>query len=73
MVYEEELENALIYQDFITDNLCKKLGIIVNQFASKKYQFEVGESVSGIEIKNDKKMSETGNLYIETAERKPRR
>lgn len=64
----EELEEILIYQDFITIQLLKQLGWSLNQLASKKYNIDVGESMSGIEIKNDKRMSETGNLYIETEE-----
>ena len=64
----EQLEEILIYQDFITIQLHKQLGWSLNQLASKKYNIEIGESLSGIEIKNDKKMAETGNLYIEIAE-----
>lgn len=65
----EELEDILIYQDFITIQLLKQLGWSLNQLASKRYNIDVGESMAGIEVKNDKRMNETGNLYIETAER----
>lgn len=67
----EELEDTLIYQDFISLKLFHDLGWSVNQLASRKYNIEIGESIAGVEIKNDKKMSETGNLYIELAEKKP--
>lgn len=64
----QELEECLIYQDFITMQLYK-LGWSVNQLASRKYNIEVGESIAGIEIKNDKRMSDTGNIYVELAEK----
>ena len=63
-----ELEQGLIYQDFATDVLYKH-GICLNAYSSKKYNIEKGESVAGIEIKNDKNFRNTGNLYIELYER----
>ena len=58
------LEEAWKYQDFITEQLFK-IGISVNAYQSVDYQLEHGESASGIEIKNDKQMAKTGNVYIE--------
>lgn len=66
--YKPQLEEAAKYQDFITDELLK-LGIVLNQYSSREYQQKVGESASGIEIKYDKRMAETGNVYIEVAEK----
>lgn len=66
--YEENLEAAQEYQDFITDQLLRR-GIVLNQYASRKYQYERGESASGIEVKFDNRMSDTGNIYIEVDER----
>lgn len=66
--YKPQLEEAAKYQDFITDELLKR-GIVLNQYASREYQQKVGESASGIEIKYDKRMAETGNVYIEVAEK----
>ena len=63
------MEESLEYQDFIAIELLKKFGWCLNQLSSKRYQIEVGESITCIEIKNDKCMAKTGNLYIETAER----
>lgn len=65
----EELEDTLIFQDFVTDKLYQ-IGWSINAYSSKKYNIEKGESIAGIEIKHDKKMKETGNLYIEMYERK---
>ena len=58
------LEEAWAYQDFITEQMLK-MGISVNAYQSMVYQLKHGESASGIEIKNDKQMEKTGNVYIE--------
>lgn len=65
----EELEETLIYQDFATDVLYEA-GIPICAYSSKKYNIEKGESRAGCEIKNDKLFSKTGNLYIETYEKR---
>ena len=65
---KENYEQALEYQDLATDILCDN-GYNVNCYCSKKWQYEKGESRNGIEIKNDKLVSQTGNLYIETHEK----
>ena len=67
-MYAENLKKGLEYQDFITDRLMRE-GIFIGAYSSKKYQYERGESASGIEIKFDGKMKETGNLYFEIAEK----
>lgn len=68
MTYEE-LEEANRYQDFISVELMKRLGWSIGLFTSKHYQYNYGESLAGVEIKYDKKMASTKNLYIETHER----
>lgn len=65
---KELIEEGYEYQDFISVKLLK-LGMNLNQFVSRKYQYEIGESVSGIEVKYDKKMNQTGNIYIELEEK----
>lgn len=67
--YQANLKRGLEYQDFISDMLRRDFGIVVGAYSSEKYQYEVGESASGIEIKYDSRFAETGNLYIETAEK----
>ena len=64
-----EIEETLQFQDFVTKALFYKLGWSINVLASYKSNIEIGESLAGIEIKNDKKMAETGNLYIELEEK----
>ena len=68
--YREKLEAGLQYQDFVADQLRKADPcIILCAFSSQKYQNERGESASGIEIKHDMRMKDSGNLYIEVAEK----
>lgn len=69
--YNDKLEKGLEYQDFVLDTLHERLGLVISYYSSKKYQFEKGESKSGIEIKYDMRYKDTGNLYIEYAEKKP--
>lgn len=58
-----------IYQDFVVDALSSLIGLHVQVYTSKVYQFSVGESRQGVEIKNDEKYATTGNLWIETGEK----
>lgn len=64
---QEELEETLQFQDYVT-TLLHKIGWNLNCFASKKFNIEVGESLSRIEIKQDKRCKDTGNLYLEVKE-----
>jgi len=66
--YQQQLEESKEYQDFLTKELSKR-GIHIQCFSSKKYQWEIGESLCGTEIKHDKRFSQTGNLFIETHEK----
>lgn len=67
--YKEKLKEGQEYQDFIVDKLREKYGLILSVYSSSKYQNEKGETAQGIEIKYDKLMSQTGNVYIEVAEK----
>lgn len=66
--YREMLEKGLKFQDFVTDVLIDVLGIPLSSYASKTYQLR-GENKQGVEIKFDDRFKETGNFYIETAEK----
>lgn len=63
-VFREGIE----YQDFVCTELAKR-HIILQNFSSKKYQFDVGENLQGFEIKLDNLCTQTHRLSIETAER----
>lgn len=70
--YKAKLEGSLIYQDFVVD-VMYQIGLAIVQYTSRAYQYGVGESRTGVEIKHDEKFSQTGNLWIEIAEKaKPR-
>lgn len=66
--YAEKLSQGLQFQDFVTDRLIESLGIALSTYQSKKWQV-IGENKQGIEIKFDDRMNDTGNIYIETAEK----
>lgn len=66
--YAEQLEVGLEFQDFVTRELYRR-GIVVIGYASKKMQRSCGENMLGAEIKRDDNFRQTGNLYIETAEK----
>lgn len=72
MSYEDyrktQIEDGLLFQDFVVD-AAWQAGLAIAQYSSKTYQLSVGESRTGVEIKHDKKFKETGNLYIEVAEK----
>jgi len=76
--HTNSLEVGHEFQDFIVEKLIKELGIAVSLFQSKKYQFQRGESLQGVEIKYDArstgdstyyKCTATGNVAIEIAEK----
>ena len=64
-----KIESGLLYQDFICDLLLQTIGLPVIQYASRVYQAQIGESRTGVEIKHDEKYAQTGNLWIEVAEK----
>lgn len=66
--YNDKLQIGLEFQDVVTKALYQR-GIVVIGFASRKFQNAEGENLLGAEIKRDDKFRETGNLYIEVAEK----
>jgi hypothetical protein len=66
--YQDQLERALEFQDFVADLLYKH-GLPLVNYQSRKWQIARGENRTGVEIKLDRRHAETGNLYIETAEK----
>ena len=67
-VYAERLTAGKEYQDFVSLELYKT-GIPIGLLTSEKYQKNYGETIAGIEIKYDRLLYETGNLYFETHEK----
>jgi hypothetical protein len=68
--YKKQLEKANEYQDYVVVQLHKYTGLTIPVFSSYKYQLNVGESLCGFEIKHDENLKYTGNLFIETQERR---
>lgn len=66
--YEMKHEEGLAFQDFVTRALYFR-GIVVVGYSSRAFQISHGENMLGAEIKRDGKFRETGNLYIEFAEK----
>lgn len=62
-------QEALEFQDFISDLLLKEIGIVICNYSSRKYQYNSGENRQGIEIKLDKRILDTKNISIEVAEK----
>ena len=56
------------FQDWVVEHLNKR-GVYIQLHASKRYQFERGESVQMAEIKLDNLCTGTGRLSIEVGER----
>jgi hypothetical protein len=67
--YQPNLEAAREFEDYVSDVLNDRLGLVVYVYRSRRYQSSKGESRCGLEIKFDRKFRDTGNLFIETAER----
>jgi len=67
--YKEKLAQGTEFQDFIALTLLDNLGFPLSCFNSKKYQYQFGENRQGVEIKFDDRFKETGNLFIEIAEK----
>lgn len=63
--FQKDLEEGEQYQDFVQPILLQ-YGILLLQHTSKKYQLEKGESSVGIEVKYQRAMQRTGNVFIET-------
>ena len=60
--------DGMEFQDFVVDILAED-GIVLQNYVSKKWQFEKGENRQGFEIKLDNRCTETGRLSIEIAEK----
>jgi len=64
----DSFQTGLEFQDFVCMQLAKQ-GIVLQNLASKRMQFEVGENLQGFEIKLDRRCTESNRLSIEVAEK----
>jgi hypothetical protein len=76
--HKDSFEIGLEFQDYIITLLIRDHGIVIQPYSSKKYQFEVGESLQGYEIKYDARSTgdctygnceATNNVAIEVYEK----
>jgi hypothetical protein len=76
--HKNSLDVGLEFQDFIAERLIRELGIPLTYCTSRKYQYNVGENIQGVEIKYDARSTgccaimpntPTGNVAIEVAEK----
>jgi hypothetical protein len=66
--YSAQLERGQEFQDYLAWRLCTE-GIPLVNFQSRHAQLARGENALGVEIKFDDKFEQTGNLWIEVAEK----
>lgn len=66
--YKKKLTEGLYFQDYVVE-LLYEIGLPIISYSSKEFQQLIGENKAGIEIKYDQKFRNTGNLYIEIAEK----
>lgn len=55
------------FESYVMDWFCKQKNINLSHYTLLKEQIEKGENRQGIEIKNDQRFTETGNLFISVA------
>lgn len=76
--HKDSFEVGLQFQDFIITQLLRDYGIVIQLYSSKKFQFDVGESLQGYEIKYDARSTgdcthynceATNNVAIEVYEK----
>jgi len=67
--FDAAVEAGKKYEDFVMSVLWDN-HIVCLPHRSRYYQWEFGENQQGIEIKEDRKFSTTGNLFVETRERR---
>lgn len=65
--FDSQLTSSHQFELFISSKF-KEKGYDIGMYYSRDGQYS-GENQAGVEIKNDKKMHETGNVYIEYMER----
>lgn len=66
--YDANLDDAQKFEDYVERKLYDR-GLPIGVHRSRCFQFAYGESRAGVEIKYDRKYQQTGNLFVETAER----
>lgn len=66
--YLSNLSEAKDFEDFVFDTLMYERRLVVGGYKSRHYQTLYGESMTGVEVKHDKKFRQSGNLFVEVCE-----
>lgn len=64
MITKKQQSDAEKFEAFIYDWFQENRNLSISHYHTKEEQFEKGENRQGVEIKNDQKSKETGNLFI---------
>lgn len=67
-MHNNPLQVGAEFLDFVLVTL-QPMGLYLQPFTSKKWQYQKGESLQGWEVKYDRRCTETGRLSIEVAEK----
>lgn len=65
MSFQDDIEAGRAFEDYCCLAL-QKLGSFIRTYASREYQKSHGETGGLLEIKFDRKLASTGNLFVET-------
>lgn len=68
--YQEKLQMGFEFENYICQFFKENYSFNIETYKTKEGQYNLGESLQGIEIKNDALISKTGNIYIEFKEKK---
>ncbi len=68
--YEEKLQMGFNFENYICQFFKNNYSFDIETYKTKEGQYNLGESIQGIEIKNDTRIFKTGNIYIELQEKK---
>lgn len=66
--YKANLAEAKDFEDFVFDTMLHERRLVVGGYKSRHYQTLYGESMTGVEVKLDRKFRTSGKLFIETSE-----
>jgi len=68
-LHRKRREQGEKYEQWVVEKWPEVYGKTLTRVIGKQNQYAYGDTVEGVEIKNDKRMAETGNVYIETHEK----
>lgn len=66
---ETQIRSGALYQDFVMEMCAIHANFILQIYGSREFQWNIGESRQGVEIKFDDRFASTGNLWIEISEK----